>query len=193
MEEDDAFVNFYFMLTFTEPEPLGTETLFPYRQLLWYIKEKNAAFYNYIKEVREGLDNWGPEELGTIEALGDEGIGLLYSMLEQYLLSCNWMSSFYNTELERSKHSITRQTDEKERAADIVEDWQEMAEAVFSDQKRYRIFCKLVEKEARRIAIEVYPELLDANKEQMKAFKYIFVDGIMKMHDDLSEHLDTLE
>ena len=193
MEEDDAFVYFYFTITFIKPEPLVTETFIPYRNLSDYIKSNYAAFYNYIKEVRESLDTWGPDELETIEALSNEGIALLYSYLEEYLLTCNWMEDFYNKELERSKHSITRQIDDVERAADALEDLQDSAESAFNEQKKYRQFCKLVQKEARRIAVEVYPELLDANKEQMKVFKYIFVDGIIKMHDDLSDHLANIE
>ncbi len=193
MEEDEDIVDFYFDIIFTEPEPLTTHSFYPFNSLLNRIRSAHPDFYTYIKQVKESLDDWGPNESKTIDAMGTEAVDLLYFYLEEYLLSCDWMESFYHTELEESKQSITRQQDNIERAEDVLNDWKEAADTMFDEQKRYRKFCRLVEKEALRIAVEVYPKLLDANKEQMKAFKYVFTNGIIKMYDDLSDHLDKIE
>ena len=192
MEEDDAIINFYFNVLFTEPEPLATHTFYPFSSLMIYVRSAHPDFYAYINEVQRTLDDWGPKETATMEAIGGEGVNLLYSYLEEYLLSCNWMESFFQQQLEQSKQSITRQEDEAERAEDVFNELQEGAETMFNEQKRYRKFCRLVENEAMRIAVEVYPELLEANQKQMKGFKYIFTNGIIKMHDDLTDHLDAI-
>lgn len=193
MEEDDAIIDFYFDVIFTEPEPLTAHTFYPFASLMKYIQKAHTEFYSYIEEVQAGIDDWGPKERQTMEALGEEAIGLLYSYLEEYLLSCNWMEAFYKQQIENSKHSLTRQIIEAEKATDIFKKLETGAINMFNEQKRYRQFCRLVEKEAMRIAVEVYPELLDANQELMKNFKYVFTDGIIKMHDDLTDHLDQID
>ncbi|MEP7171771.1 MAG: hypothetical protein ABI855_20525 [Bacteroidota bacterium] len=187
---DDDVIYFYYDIHFSEPEELIVENYFlPYNCLLDFIKEKYPDFYQYINSVRKSIDGFGPCERRTMEAMGDDAVTRLYSCLEEYLLTAEWMEKVFLNEKELQNNPPEEQLKLQENAAKAFSKLSEGSSSLRDYQKRYRDFCESVTKAVREISLKVYPEIADLEPEQLKEFQYLFVREIQAMHERIDKLL----
>jgi len=183
---DDDIAYFHFDIHFTEPEEMQIENYFyPFDMLLEWLKENKFPFYNYIETTRQSLDAWGPCEVRTMEALGDEAIGQLYDCLRLHLQSSDWIKHAFEHQKKQSAQPLKEQEKTQRRAQKMVNDFSLSEKEMKREQNQYYRFCETVEKQIRQTAIEVYPQIADLPAEKLKEFKHFFVSEIQQMHSNL--------
>lgn len=184
------------MLFWFEVHPKEQEDLapFPYfvhlSDVLYALRDKNHPFYDYYNSVRNGLDHWGPSDAATLEALGDEAVAQLYEHAEAYILQLPYMDKVL--EQERKIQSEKRPSQSMARSLQAEKVHREMSTGLSEmqkEQQRYYLFCETVSRFLRETAVNVYPELLDAEPEQIRELQHLFNRDIISIHDKLDDLL----
>ena len=194
---DEEFGNndlcFYCDFVFSAPEALTiSEYFIPDHLIRKYIEQHYPDFDKYIDRVLTSLDTWGPHTGLTFENLGDEGQHLYYKYAEEYLLQADWIESFYEQQKDNPWHQEMTAAKHAE-LEEKLEDLGSMASDIKKSTNRSVEFKTKVQRMVRQIAMEVYPEIMDASPEQLKTFRHIFVSDVMRMEDSLEEFLEELE
>ncbi|MEP7167884.1 MAG: hypothetical protein ABI855_00790, partial [Bacteroidota bacterium] len=107
----------------------------------------------------------------------------LYSCLEEYLLTAEWMEKLFLNEKPLQNKPPEEQFKLQENAAKVFSKLSEGSSSFRDSQKRYRDFCESVTKAVREISLTVYPEIANLEPEQLKEFQYLFVSEIQAMHE----------
>lgn len=190
---DDEVVYFYFEIIYSLPEPLMRTDFVPFRKLLNHLKTIDPDFFSYISEIRSSLDLFGVREKTTLETMGEEALSQLFEHLKAYI----YETKFAETSFEHYKGLLEWQetmTGEQElKQTEIVNNLMESAIGLKEYQQKYRLFCETATRRMRDTAFEIYPEIADLEPEKLRAFKYVFIDEIMRMHTYLEKLLNENE
>jgi hypothetical protein len=176
-------------MSLTEPEVITLTGFVPLSKLLHHLKQHHPTFYNYWHAIRGSIDQWGPAEASTLEAIGEEARSQLNIFLKEYITITQWAAHTYqyHKNLQVGMANNPAQLGELEAAAKKMHD---MGEEVRESQLRYRQFCERVEKQARAIALDVYPALQEIEADEWRAFKHVFTNEIINMHTALSKFME---
>ena len=187
---DEHYVDFHFDVHFTEPEERRVKNYFyGYGQLMHYLRKNYPDFAKYLESVRTSIDAWGPCEHRIMQEMGDEALEQLYQYLEEYLLQADWIPQLFEMEKIRRSQPPQQQINTQKAAEKVFTDLDSHRISMQFSQRKYYKFCETVEKQIRQTAVEVYPELMECNPEQIKEFKYLFVSEIQAMQSKIEKHL----
>jgi hypothetical protein len=187
---DDDVVEFYYDIHFTEPEEMFVNNYFLlYSQFMHHLEKAHPDFYKYINDVRRSVDGWGPCERRTMEALEEEGLSQLYKYVEEYLLSDYDMQGVFDQYKKWASGTVQEQAQRQQQAEKAFNDLSKLVPAARESTNRYRKFCEEMTKAARNVSIEVFPEIQDMDSEKLKEFKYLYVNSILNMSDEIEKFL----
>jgi len=183
---DKHFILFDFEMHFTEPEKIIVNSHYTYARLLHFIKQEDEAFGNFLQGVRNGMDRHGPCEHLVFEAIGDEAIERVYEYLELCLKKTDLGAKIY--EHDKQVRSITpeQRAEMARKAQEIVANMQQMVKPKKGvNPDRHNLFRDEATKLMRDLATKYYPEVFDADSEQLKEFKHLFSRDIDSMHSKI--------
>lgn len=80
---DDHRINFNYEVHFTEPENMVVNYFYDLALLMPYLRDKHPGFYNYLQQVENTIDCWGPKEHLLMQEIGEVAIAQLYTCLEE--------------------------------------------------------------------------------------------------------------
>ena len=187
-ELDDDIISFMFRLHFTEPDEMTVGYFCTMDDLLQYLEVKHPAFFDYYERTNISLDKWGPAETQTLEALGPEALDQLYEYLKEYVAQSEIPKWAYDMGLrmrEVKPEEHEKQAKAMQNMAQIITDG---FVNIKSTTNRHRLFCELADRKMRELALEIFPEISNLHPEDLKEFRYFFVDEI----EGLSERIDLL-
>jgi hypothetical protein len=177
-------VSFDFDVMNDEPEPYMYPCFVQLSTLLQYLPETNNELAEYIKEVRSSIDGWGPKESKLLNELGGavDFEPLVYDLFNR--------KGWFVSEYERWKRLRAMPLAEHKKVLKFSDDMEQGQKALHQDTKNYYDFCESTEKAVQGIAVRIYPEILDMDKEKRKEFKYLFTNEIKRMQEVLVKFMD---
>jgi hypothetical protein len=185
---DDEIIFYQFDIEITAPKYFNITYTYPLRLLLKFIEEKYNAFYTYWEATRKGLDLWGNTEASTFEAIGSAA----EAELEQYLIECIEYTGIVSTLYEANKNNLPLTEEQEEidqrNINTLFESFEDVTSGMLEYNRRYRKFCKLLDKTIHDTAFDMYPELAELEPAQMLQVKHLFVEEIIAIHTKI-EHL----
>ena len=91
---------------------------------------------------------------------------------------------------ENWKQIMASTPQQKEKFTEVVNDLQKNEVPVIAATNNYYAFCETADKALRKIAVEVYPEILDMGEEKVKELRYLFTREIRNMQEKLVAFVD---
>lgn len=183
---DNDFVDFKFDIVFTEPQQITVKDYhFGFGDLLRHIKLQKPELHGYVTQVAKSIERWGPHEPDTINAIGEEATEQLYDCLREYLMQCDWIEKLLEREMEMKQQTPRQKTEMVKKAEEVTHHLKGAFEGINQSKQKYYRFCENVERHARAVATEVYPEIADMTAEQLDTFRYLFVSEIQAMQKKL--------
>lgn len=175
----EDMVTFDFDVITDEPEHYLYRTAIGLDIVLNHLPETDKRLADYISEVRGSIDGWGPKEGKLMNELPDsiDFKKMVYDLFER--------KGWFLSEYKRWKTIRALPASEHKKIEMIASDLGKGQKALHTDTKNYYDFCESAEKALRGIAVRIYPEILDMNKEKVKEFKYLFTREIMDMQKKL--------
>ncbi len=188
----DDNVTFHFDIHISEPEEFLIKNYpFHYHELTHYLQEANPALHAYLSKIRKDIGGWGPKENKIFEALEPDTLNEVYKYVEECLLKRDWQL-VYEREQKWKKMALEAKVEEHKKIEKVFDDLSEgMPNASMMQRKFYR-FAETVEKQIQATAVDIYPELMNGNAEQMDEFRYLFSREVSSMHERLSKHLESI-
>jgi len=189
---DEEIAVFIFDIEFIKPKPIVAYdvSLTLGIKLLRKIEKLNPEFYKFYTSTRNSLDSFGPSEISTIEAMGEEAIPAWQNVIEQILQDDTaYVQKIYDQTL--NFKPIEPETDPEKRAIaqKFLKEWAEQELKDKEDRKRSKMFREMVLKQIRAVATEVYPEILDLEAKKLRAFKHLFKEEIEELQNELESFL----
>jgi hypothetical protein len=184
-------VTFYFDVHFTQPATLWVrKQSFGLYNLLPIIKTKSPDIHAYYKKTRSSLDEWGPAEATTLNAMGEEAVNQILKIAQQFFEEADWVADLYEWQLRIDEMSQLPDAAEKEQARikKIGELAAQMPALKIKNEKS-NLFKKEVNNKLRETVVELYPEILEADPEQIRKLKGLFIKEILGMEKTLQLYL----
>jgi hypothetical protein len=179
---DQHFIVLRFEMHFTEPEKMVVKFHCEYGEVLRFIKQEDEAFGNYLQGVRNGMDRHGPCEHLVFEAMGDEAIDKVYEYLELFLKKTDFGAKIYEHDKQLRNLTPEQKAEMAQKAQEIVANMKQMMKPEKgTNPDRHNLFRDEAIKQMRDLATKLYPEIFDADGEQLKEFKYLFQSEIFEM------------
>ncbi|MEP7169160.1 MAG: hypothetical protein ABI855_07285 [Bacteroidota bacterium] len=172
-------INFKFDVINDEPKPYRYPEVIGLDIVLKYLPETDEKLADYIEEVRSSIDGWGPKE----SKLMDELEGSVD--FEPFVFDLFHRKGWFTSEYDRWKKLRVMTPSEHKKIEKIAAELELDEKVLHQSTKNYYDFCESAEKALQGIAIRVYPEILDMDREKVKAFKYLFSREIQKMEEEL--------
>lgn len=167
---------------FTEPEKIVVKSSCEYRDVLDFIKQEDQAFGNYLEGVRNGMDRHGPCEHLVFEAIGDEAIDKVYEYLVLFLKNTERGKQIFEFNKQLRNLTPEQKAEMAQKAQKIVANMQQMMKPLKGiNPDRSNLFADEATKQMRDLATKLYPEIFDADGEQLEEFKYLFHREIFEM------------
>jgi len=179
---DKGIVVISFDLHFTKPEKMILEVTLLYKELLRFIEKEDKPFGKYLDSVRRSIDPHKPCEHLVFENMGDEAIRKVYEYLELYLRK----GKGGEKQFKRAKkfgHFTPEQTDEMQDKLSWLMDSMKYNENRLGGENNERLFrfIEMAKKQMNDIALEIYPEILDANQRKLLQFQLLFIKEVFSM------------
>ena len=154
------------------------------KNVLEYLEKSDFPLYNYINKIRSTIDAWGPSEGRIMNELGDtvDFKTIIHNIFVQ--------ENYYSMEHERWKKILASTPQQMEKITEVVDDLQKNEVPVIAATNNYYAFCETADKALRKIAVEVYPEILDMGEEKVKELRYLFTREIRNMQEKLVAFVD---
>ena len=183
---DKHFIVLSFELHFTEPEKIVVKSSCEYSEVLRYIHQQDEAFGNYLEGVRNGMDRHGPCQHLVFEAIGDEAIDKVYEYLVLFLKKTDYGAKIYEHDKQIRNITPEQRAAMAKKAQEIVQDMKQMVKPMKGiNPDRHNLFRDEATKFMRDLATKYYPEVFDADSEQLAEFKYLFSRDIDSMHSKI--------
>ncbi len=182
---DDEVVFINFDIHYTSPEAMTLSSFYSYSRFENYLHRVQPAFFEYLTKVRNSLDLWGPREKTLLDTIGEEAVAQLYLFLSHHLEEINFAQEEFEHRKKMRSKTPQEAKNNQEQLTGMLADLKDSASGMKEYQQRYRNFCEKAQRQMRNIALEVFPEITDLEPEKLKAFKHLFVDEIIKMHDSV--------
>ncbi|MEO6830642.1 MAG: hypothetical protein ABI378_00425 [Chitinophagaceae bacterium] len=186
----DADVVFFdFEIHFEEPEVAAIPYFLDMSTLKKYLRATQPAFYKFYEDTRNSLDLFGPAEMQTLEALGEEGLNQLYDYLEEYLMTCDWVPKMFADAKAQRDRPVKEQYEAQEKVEEIFADLSDAASGMVDSTARSRQFCNEATRILRETALRIYPEIAELEPVVIKEFKDFFVGDVLRMAKRIEEML----
>ncbi|MEO6833512.1 MAG: hypothetical protein ABI169_14995 [Chitinophagaceae bacterium] len=186
---DADVVFFSYEIHFEEPEVATSPYFLDMSTLKKYLRATQPAFYKFYEDTRNSLDLFGPAEMQTLEAMGEEGLNQLYSYLEEYLMTCDWVPKMFADAKVRRDGSAKDYQAAQEKVEEIFADLSDAASGMLASTARSRQFCNEATRVLRETALRIYPEIAELEPEAIKEFKDFFVKDVRRMAERIDEML----
>ena len=185
---DDEMVTFYFDIYSADTNQFLVKYFLSFDELLQFISIKHKDFFNYWEATRKSTGLWGQAETTTLATIGTEANKQIFAFLEEYMAQ---NEKIIDNEVDKTQELISDVSFQKEiyhkELELLFEDLKASAATINEANKKYRKFCQTLEKKAREIALEIYPEIADLNPDQLRQFEHLFVNEIISMQSKIEE------
>jgi len=189
---DEEMAVFIFDIEFIKPKSIiayDVSLMLSFK--LWGKIEKiNPEFYKFYNSTRNSLDGFGPSEMSTIEAIGEEAIPTWQNIIEKVLLDdTDYLQRIYDHTINYKTIEPEKDLEVRKKAQELMKEWAEQELQDKEERKRSKAFCEKVLKQIRAVATEVYPEILNLEAKKLKEFKHLFKEEIEDMQSELESFL----
>ena len=158
--------------------------LFPYTELMKFVRETNPSAYEYLSEIRSSISGYGPKETKVLAKIEEEGFDL-EPLLKAYLDSRDAL--FISQHLEwLERLNIPKNQEEIGVALDNITS--DLGDNFASEQIKWDEFIDELDQTVHELTFRYYPELFEKGEEKIKAYRSALVSTTL----DFTQRLDEI-
>ena len=158
--------------------------LFPYRELVNFVRETNPSAYEYLTKIRTSIAGYGPKETKVLIKIEEEGFDV-ESFIKAYLESKD--TDFISEHLERVARMNTPET--QRQASKALESITNTVGGNYAtEQIKWDKYRDELDQTIHELTFGYFPELFEMGDEKIKAYR----NALTSITLDFTEKLDKI-
>lgn len=155
--------------------------LFPYRELVCFVKETNPFVYEYLTEIRSSVAGYGPKETKVLAKIEEEGFDL-EPFIKAYLESKDSVYVAQHLEWIEQMNAPATQRQASKALESITNT---VGENYASEQIKWDKYRDELDQTIHELTFRYFPELFEMGEEKIEAYRNALISTTLDFTDKL--------